>query len=160
MKLEWMRRSKVGAENTEKRFPGMWKVQAPTLDIPAGLKASVHIVTNGRKKGKRASKVDMFKSCTRETKVKVFGVIQGQKKVLTTYKESVQAVDGVGLDSSNGHGTSSYSTPVDNEANIQAQVNARVESRLEDVRKEMKAEMRCLVINKRPCLLTTALTDF
>ncbi|PWA54345.1 hypothetical protein CTI12_AA436550 [Artemisia annua] len=137
-----------------------------------------------KKTGKRASKVDMFESLHKRNKGKGVWCDTRSEKVVTTYKESVQAVDGVGLDSSDGvglhsppgipfdseawekaigdpkkknfyghgnnqdleilhgHGTKSYSTLVDNEANIQAQVNARVESRLEEVREEMRAEMR------------------
>ncbi|GJW35998.1 hypothetical protein Tco_0058918 [Tanacetum coccineum] len=102
------------------------------------------------------------------------------EKVLTSYKESIEAADGdsVGLDSPSHmpfnskawekaigdpknfhghgitqgpeildcHGTSFDSSPVNNnEAIIEGQLIARVESD---------------EINKRPCLLTTALTDF
>nr|GEW90239.1 zinc finger, CCHC-type [Tanacetum cinerariifolium] len=153
--------------------------------------------------GKRASEVHILRNYTRKTKVKVFGVIRGRKKLWQHIKESTKAVDGVDLDSSDGvalysldgvsldspsdipfnskaweksigdpknnnfygyeitqdpkilhgHRTSFDSTPVNDEAILEAQVNARVESWLKDVREEMRAEMRKIFNDKKSHVL-------
>ena len=134
----------------------------------------------------------MFEKLHKRNKGKGVWCDTRSEKVVTTYKRSIKAADGVDLDSSkgssldspdgvllespsdipfnseaweksvgdpkkknfyghgltqdpkifHGNGISVDSTPVNNEAIIEAQVNARVESRLEDVREEMRAEMR------------------
>lgn len=161
----------------------------------------VDMILQEKKTGKRTSKVDMFERLHKRNKGKGVWCDTRSEKVVTTYKESIQAVDGVGLDSADGvgldtsgcvgldssgipfdseawekaigdpkkknfyghwitqdpeilhgHGTLSYSTPVDNEANIQAQVNARVESRLEEVREEMRAEMKKMLSDQQKAM--------
>ncbi|GKC25648.1 hypothetical protein Tco_1027798, partial [Tanacetum coccineum] len=95
----------------------------------------VNVVTNWRKE--QESKHEKFiclRGCIRKTKENSIG--DPKKKNYYGY--------GITQDPEilHGHGTSVDSTPVNNEAIIEAQVIARVESRLEGVREEMRAEMR------------------
>ncbi|GJV82615.1 GRAS protein [Tanacetum coccineum] len=197
MKLEWMKRSKVVAEN-RKSVPG--DVEATTSYVrhttgSKSFRAHTHEVVNTlsnysldgqleKRTGKQASKVHMFERLHKRNKGKGVWCDTRSEKVVTSHKESIKAADGVDLDSPDGvdldspsdipfnskawekaigdpkkknyyghgitqdpkilhgHGTSVDSTPVNNEAIIEAQVIARVESRLEGVREETRAEMR------------------
>ncbi|GKD20248.1 hypothetical protein Tco_1221951 [Tanacetum coccineum] len=142
IKEEWMKQSKVGAENRK----------------------NVLRDVEGEKTGKKASKVDEFERLHNRNK--------DSSDVTALDSPDCVGLDspssGIPFDSEawekaigdlkkknfygrkitqdpeilHGHGTSSDSTPVNNEANIEAQVNARVESRLEDMREEIRVEMR------------------
>ncbi|GJR21719.1 hypothetical protein Tco_0970246 [Tanacetum coccineum] len=145
MKLEWMRRSKVGAEN-RKSILGDVEGTSSYVRHTAGSKsfrAHTHEVLStlsnysldGRKE--QESKHEKFiclRGCTRETKEKAIG--DPKKKNYYGHRITQD------LEILHGHGTLVDSTPVNNEAIIEAQVIARVKSRLEGVREEIRAEMR------------------
>nr|GEZ65644.1 putative transposase-like protein [Tanacetum cinerariifolium] len=94
-----MRQSKVDADN-RKKVPGDVEGTSSYIRHTAGSKSFRSHTHELEKEGKKASKVVEFERLHKRNKGKGVWCDSRLEKIMTTYKESIKAVDDVGLNSS------------------------------------------------------------
>nr|GEY98273.1 EGF domain-specific O-linked N-acetylglucosamine transferase-like [Tanacetum cinerariifolium] len=95
----WMRQSKVDADN-RKKVPGDVEGTSSYIRHTSGSKSFRSHTHELEKEGKKASKVVEFERLHKRNKGKGVWCDSRLEKIMTTYKESIKAVDDVGLNSS------------------------------------------------------------
>ncbi|GKA80969.1 hypothetical protein Tco_0787661 [Tanacetum coccineum] len=137
--------------NEREECPSIWKIALATTSATAAATATTSTATakDGILDSWMKEEWQRRSRAGAENRKKVLGDLEVADGV------GGDLVDGVGVDSPSdvpfnpkawekAIGTSYDSTPINNEAIIEAQVNARVESRLQDVRIEME-EMKIML---------------